>query len=73
MVGVEGHGEGRPQRSNRHTDAQLREERYNLLNSYLATVPANHALNVRRMLITNANYAEALRDSATFCTCPLFS
>ena len=24
-----------------------REERYNLLNSYLATVPANHALNVR--------------------------
>ena len=24
-------------------DAQLREERYNLLNSYLATVPANHA------------------------------
>jgi len=37
--------------------AQLREERYNLLNSYLATVPANHALNVRRRLITNANYS----------------
>ena len=39
-------------------DAQLLEERYNLLNAYLATVPANHALNVRRMLITNANYAD---------------
>jgi len=39
-------------------DAQLREERCNLLNSYLATVPANHAPSVRRMLITNANYAD---------------
>jgi len=40
------------------TDAQLFEERYNLLNAYLATVPGNYALNVRRMLITNANYAD---------------
>ena len=38
--------------------AQFREERYNLLSSYLATVPANNVLNVRRMLITNTNYAD---------------
>ncbi|HZS72304.1 MAG TPA: DUF87 domain-containing protein [Candidatus Acidoferrum sp.] len=40
------------------TDAELYEERYNLLNAYLATVPGNYALNVRQMLITNANYAD---------------
>jgi type IV secretory pathway VirB4 component len=39
-------------------DAELFEERYNLLNAYLATVPGNHALNVRQMFITNANYAD---------------
>ncbi len=40
------------------TDAELYDERYNLLNAYLATVPGNYALNVRQMLITNANYAD---------------
>lgn len=40
------------------TDAELYEERYNLLNAYLATIPGNYALNVRQMLITNANYAD---------------
>lgn len=39
-------------------DASLYEERYNLLNAYLATVPGNYPLNVRQMLITNANYAD---------------
>jgi type IV secretion/conjugal transfer VirB4 family ATPase len=40
------------------TDAELYEERYNLLNAYFAAVPGNYALNVRPMLITNANYAD---------------
>lgn len=40
------------------TDAELYEERYNLLNAYLATVPGNYAFNVRQMLITNCNYAD---------------
>jgi type IV secretion/conjugal transfer VirB4 family ATPase len=40
------------------TDAELYDERYNLLNAYLAAVPGNYALNVRQMLITNANYAD---------------
>ena len=39
-------------------DAQLYEERYNLLNAYLATVPGNSAFNLRRMYITSANYAD---------------
>jgi type IV secretion system protein TrbE len=39
-------------------DAQVYEERYNLLNSYLATVPGNYPLNLRHMYITNANYAD---------------
>ena len=39
-------------------DAQLYEERYNLLNAYLATVPGNFPLNLRYMHITNANYAD---------------
>jgi type IV secretion/conjugal transfer VirB4 family ATPase len=39
-------------------DAQLHEERYNLLNAYLATIPGNHRFNLRRMLITNANYVD---------------
>jgi type IV secretion/conjugal transfer VirB4 family ATPase len=39
-------------------DAQLTEERYNLLNAYLATLPANHAFNLRKMWITNANYSD---------------
>src|SRR5581483_7429705 len=39
-------------------DAQLYEERYNLLNAYLAAVPGNTAFNLRRLYITNANYAD---------------
>jgi type IV secretion/conjugal transfer VirB4 family ATPase len=39
-------------------DAQLYEERYNLLNAYLATVPGNTAFNLRGLLVTNANYAD---------------
>jgi type IV secretion system protein TrbE len=39
-------------------DAQLYDERYNLLNAYLATIPGNRSFNLRRMLITNANYAD---------------
>ena len=39
-------------------DAQLYQERYNLLNAYLATVPGNSAFNLRRLLITNANHAD---------------
>ncbi len=39
-------------------DAELYEERYNLLNAYLATVPGNSAFNLRRILISNANYAD---------------
>jgi type IV secretion/conjugal transfer VirB4 family ATPase len=39
-------------------DAQLYEEKYNLFNAYLATVPGNHAFNLRSMLILNTNYAD---------------
>jgi len=39
-------------------DAQLYEERYNLLNAYLATVPGNSAFNLRRLHVTNANHAD---------------
>jgi type IV secretion/conjugal transfer VirB4 family ATPase len=39
-------------------DAQVFEERYNLLNAYLATVPGNYQFNLRRLLISNANYAD---------------
>ena len=39
-------------------DAQVFEERYNLLNAYLATVPGNYHFNLRRLLISNANYAD---------------
>jgi type IV secretion/conjugal transfer VirB4 family ATPase len=40
------------------TDAQLYEEKYNLLNAFLAAVPGNYAFNLRNLLITNANYAD---------------
>lgn len=40
-------------------DAQLFEERYNALNAYLATVPGNYHFNLRSMLISNCNYADA--------------
>ena len=39
-------------------DAELYEERYNLLNAYLACVPGNAAFNLRRVLISNSNYAD---------------
>lgn len=39
-------------------DAELYEERYNLLNAYLACVPGNSAFNLRRILISNTNYAD---------------
>src|SRR5208337_3468017 len=39
-------------------DAQVYEEKYNLFNAYLATVPGNYAFNLRSMLILNTNYAD---------------
>lgn len=39
-------------------DAQLHEEKYNLLNSFLAAVPGNHAFNLRYMFLLNTNYAD---------------
>jgi len=39
-------------------DAQLYDERYNLLNAYLAVVPGNSAFNLRRLYITSANHAD---------------
>ena len=39
-------------------DAELYEEKYNLFNAYLATVPGNYAFNLRSMLILNTNYAD---------------
>ncbi len=39
-------------------DATIYEERYNLLNAYLATIPGNYAFNLRRTLILNTNYAD---------------
>src|SRR5215831_6685667 len=39
-------------------DGQLTEERYNLLNAWLAAVPGNHAYNLRRLYILDTNYAD---------------
>ncbi len=39
-------------------DAQLYEERYNLLNAFLATVPGNCAFNLRSLYLLNTNYAD---------------
>ncbi len=39
-------------------DAQLYEERYNLLNAFLAAVPGNYAFNLRSMYLLNSNYAD---------------
>ena len=39
-------------------DAQLYDERYNLLNAFLAAVPANYAFNLRYLYLLNTNYAD---------------
>ena len=39
-------------------DAQVTDERYNLLNAWLATVPGNAPYNVRSMHLLNTNYAD---------------
>ena len=39
-------------------DAQLYEERYNLLNAFLAAVPGNYAFNLRYLYLLNTNYAD---------------
>jgi len=39
-------------------DATLFEERYNLLNAFLATLPANYRYNLRYMYLLNNNYAD---------------
>jgi len=39
-------------------DAGLYEERYNLLNAFLAAVPGNHAFNLRYLYLLNTNYAD---------------
>jgi type IV secretion system protein TrbE len=39
-------------------DAQLYEERYNLLNAFLAAVPSNYAFNLRTLYLLNTNYAD---------------
>jgi type IV secretion system protein VirB4 len=39
-------------------DAQLIEERYNILNAYLATLPAGQLFNRRTMWLSNTNYAD---------------
>ena len=39
-------------------DAQLYEEKYNLLNAFLATVPGNYVFNLRSLYLLNTNYAD---------------
>jgi type IV secretion/conjugal transfer VirB4 family ATPase len=39
-------------------DAQLYDERYNLLNAFLASIPGNHAFNLRYLYLLNTNYAD---------------
>ena len=39
-------------------DAQLYEEKYNLLNAFLAAVPGNCAFNLRYLYLANTNYAD---------------
>jgi type IV secretion/conjugal transfer VirB4 family ATPase len=39
-------------------DAELYDERYNLLNAFLAAVPGNHAFNLRTLYLLNSNYAD---------------
>ncbi len=39
-------------------DAVLVEERYNVLNAFLAAIPGNHAYNLRYFWLLNTNYAD---------------
>jgi type IV secretion/conjugal transfer VirB4 family ATPase len=39
-------------------DAQLYEEKYNLLNAFLAAVPGNYAFNLRYFYLLHTNYAD---------------
>jgi type IV secretory pathway VirB4 component len=39
-------------------DAQLYEEKYNLLNAFLAAVPGNYTFNLRYLYLLNTNYAD---------------
>jgi type IV secretion system protein TrbE len=39
-------------------DAQLYEEKYNLLNAFFATVPGGSVFNLRSMYLLNTNYAD---------------
>jgi type IV secretory pathway VirB4 component len=39
-------------------DSVLMEERYNLLNAFLAVIPGNRSYNLRRMWLLNTNYAD---------------
>ena len=39
-------------------DAHLTEERYNLLNAWLAVLPGNRAYNLRKLWLMNTNYAD---------------
>jgi len=39
-------------------DAELYDERYNLLNAFLAAVPGNYRFNLRSMYLLNSNYAD---------------
>ena len=39
-------------------DALLYEEKYNLLNAFLAAVPGNYAFNLRYLYLLNTNYAD---------------
>lgn len=41
-----------------NADGNLFVETYNQLNAYFATIPGNHALNLRRLYLLNSNYAD---------------
>lgn len=41
-----------------NADGSLFSESYNQLNAYFATVPGNYAMNLRRLLLLNTNYAD---------------
>jgi len=41
-----------------NADGSLFAESYNQLNAYFATVPGNYALNLRKLYLSNSNYAD---------------